>query len=343
MVKIRKEEAVIVTKDGKYHLYNYKNEAELERMIVEHSSEIFGKNTYYFDIKKKINSKAGFGTVPDGYVIDFEKKKLYIVEVELITHDLRRHIRSQIMDFIEALRNEKTCDKLVGIFQEELSSFKKIEKEVLKSVVTNWGIIILIDDIGDPMKEVNPLLETVNILSELAEVKAIPFQTYIKGGSFSQDHVHSFKSFTREELEKEAKKWTFKWTTVPVEKHLTKLDDNSKKIFKELGKKICCIAPDIKEVHRKNWATYQISKLGNFCTIKFPKGCLEIHMKVNKKTFTDKKKITKGIKRTPAWTFDKVFTIKSREDIGYAISLIEQAYQCMCEPKNKNHVKNTRR
>ncbi len=33
MVKIRKEEAVIVTKDGKYHFYNYKNETELERMI----------------------------------------------------------------------------------------------------------------------------------------------------------------------------------------------------------------------------------------------------------------------------------------------------------------------
>jgi len=336
VIRIRKEEVqVIVTKDGKYGLYNYKSEAELEKMIVEHSSEIFGEDTHYFDIKKKIKSKAGFGTIPDGYVIDFKKKKLYIVEVELIKHDLRRHIRPQIIDFIQALDNKKTCDKLVEIFQNELASRKKNNAGSLKSIVSNWGIIILIDDIGDPMKEINPLLETVNFLSKIAEVKAIPFQTYVKEDNYSQDHVHSFRAFTKEELEKESKKWTFKWTTVAPEKHLNKLDDDSKEIFKELGKKICCIAPDIKEVHRKNWTTYQISKLGNFCTIKFPKGCLEVHMKVNKKVFTDKRKLTKDIERTPAWTFDKAFIIKSQKDIDYAISLIEQAYQCICESKNR--------
>lgn len=335
-MKIRKEEPVIVTKDGKYRLYNYKNEAELERMIVEHSSEIFGKNTHYFDIKKKIKSKAGFGTIPDGYVIDFDEKKLYIVEVELITHDLRRHVMLQIMNIIEALDNEKTCDELVEIFWKEIPPSRKRGKHNIKSIIANRGIIILIDDIGDPTKGITPLFETVNMLSKLAEVKAIPFQTYTRGSSSSQDHVHSFKSFTREELEKESKKWTFKWTTVPVEKHLDKLDNNSKMIFNDLSKKICCIAPSIKEVHRKNWTTYQISKLGNFCTIKFPKGCIEVHMKVDKNTFTDKKKITKDIERTPAWTFDKVFTIESQKDIDYAISLINQAYRCICEIKKEN-------
>jgi len=74
-----KEKSIIMTKDGTYHLYAYNNESELEKMIVEHSADIFGSDTYYFNIKKKIKSKAGFGTIPDGYVIDFVKKKLYIV------------------------------------------------------------------------------------------------------------------------------------------------------------------------------------------------------------------------------------------------------------------------
>lgn len=326
----KKEVQVIVTKDGKYFLYNYQNETELERMIVEHSSEIFGKNTHYFDIKKKIKTKAGFGTIPDGYVIDFEEKKMYLVEVELIVHDLRRHIRSQIMDFMQALDNNQTYNHLVERFKEELSPIKKIEEKELKSIVKNWGIIILIDDIGDPMKEINPLLETVNFLSKFAEVKVVPFQTYIKGDSFSQDHVHSFKSFTREELEKESKKWTFKWGTVSVEKHINKLNNNSKKIFDELREKICDLSSDIKEVHRTNWTTFQISKLGNFCTIKFPKGNLEIYLKVNE-NFKDDKKMTQDIQRTPAWTFDKVFIIKSQKDIDYAVSLIKQAYECICE------------
>lgn len=330
----KKEVQVIVTKDGKYNLYDYQNEMELEKMIVEHSSDIFGKDTYYFDIKKKIRSKAGFGTIPDGYVIDFEEKKLYIVEVELIAHDLRRHIRSQIMDFMQALDNNQTCNHLVEIFKEELSFVKKIEEKELKSIVKNWGIIILIDDIGDPMKEINPLLETVNFLSKFAEVKVVPFQTYIKGNNFSQDHVHSFKSFTLEELEKESKKWTFKWTTVPVEERLEKLDDNLKEVFIELGRRICGIAENIKEEHPKSgYTTYQISKLKNFCAIKFPKGNLEIYLKVNK-NFKDDKKITKDIRRTPSWTFDKIFAIKSQKDIDYAVSLIRQAYECICESKD---------
>ncbi|MDP3966418.1 MAG: DUF5655 domain-containing protein [archaeon] len=329
-----KEESIIVTKDGKYHLYKYINEKELEKMIVEHSSEIFGKNTHYFDIKKKIKSKSGFGTIPDGYLLDFDRKKLYILEVELISHDLRKHILPQIMSFIMALENENSHNQLIHLFEDELTSSSLATKEELKKMLDNYGIIILIDEVGDPMKEVNPLLEIVNLLAKHAEVKAIPFQTYIKGNNLSADHVHSFKSFTKEELEKESKKWTFKWADVSAEKHINKLDNNSKKIFNELREKICNISSDIKEVHRSNWTTFQISKLGNFCTIKFPKGNLEIYLKANK-NFKDNKKMTKDIKRTLSWTFDKVFTIKSQGEIDYAISLIEQAYRCICELKNK--------
>lgn len=330
---MEREVQVIITKNGKYNLYNYQNELELEKMIVEHYSEIFGKNSHYFDIKKKIKSKSGFGTIPDGYVIDFDKKKLYIVEVELISHNLRKHIRIQIDDFIMAMRNEKSHEELIKIFEEELKSSKKVARENIKSLVSNYGIIILIDEVGDPMKEgINPLLEIVNYLSERAEVKVIPFQTYILGDNFSQDHVHSFKSFTKEELEKESKKWTFKWGTISVEEHINKLNNNSREIFDKLRKKICALSLEIKEVHRENWTTFQISKLGNFCTIKFPKGNLEIYLKTNK-NFEDSRKITKDIKRTASWTFDKVFTINSQRDINYAIYLIKLAYECTCKSK----------
>ncbi|HJY64601.1 MAG TPA: DUF5655 domain-containing protein [Ignavibacteria bacterium] len=320
------EKPVIVTEKGLYHLYDYQSEVELERMIVEHASEIFGKNSRYF-AKKKIDSKSGFGTIPDGYVIDFDKKKLYIIEIELIRHDLRKHILPQIASFIMALQNKSSQEKLIKIFEEELASSYKITREELKTIVTNYGIIILIDEVGDPMKEINPLLEIVNFLTIHSEVRAIPFQTYIKGDKLSSDHVHSFKSFTKEELEQESKKWTFKWATVSVEERLEKLDDNLKEVFRECGKRICCIADNIKEVHPKSgYTTYQISKLKNFCAIKFPKGYLEVHLKVNKDIFNDPKKVTHDIKRTPNWTFDKVFAIKSKEEIDYAVALIKQSY-----------------
>jgi len=321
------EKPVIVTKDGTYHLYNYQNENELEKMVVEHSCEIFGKDTVYFDLKRKISSKAGFGTIPDGYVIDLKKNKLYLIEVELISHSLKRHVLPQITNFIMALDNEDTVEKLVGEFYKELPKSNKIDKDRLKSIVSNWGIIIVIDEVGDPMKETNPLLEIVNFLSKHGEVKAVPFQTYCKNGIVTDDHVHSFKSFTREELEQEAKKWTFKWETVSVEKHLEKTSGDLKNLFLKLSEKICCIAPEVKEVHRKKWTTYQLSALRNFCTVKILNDSLEINLKMDESIFSDKKGIAKSIKRTPAWTFDKMLNVGSEKEIDYAVTLVEQAYK----------------
>jgi len=310
------EKPVIVTRDGTYHLYKYNNENDLERMVVEHSIEIFGKDTVYFDLKRKISSKSGRGTIPDGYVIDLKQNKC-----------LMGHIQPQIAKFIMALDNEKTTSKLVDEFYNEIPESIKIDKERLKSIVKNWGIIIVIDEVGDPMKEINPLLEIVNFLSKHGEVKAIPFQTYCKNGELTDDHVHSFKSFTKEELEQEAKKWTFKWETVPVEKHLEKTTDDIKNVFLKLGDKICCIAPEVKEVHRKKWTTYQLSALKNFCTVKVLNDSLEINLKMDESIYSDKKGIAKSIKRTPAWTFDKVLNIGSEKEIDYALTLVEQAYK----------------
>jgi len=45
--------------------------------------------------------------------------------------------------------------------------------------------------------------------------------------------------------------------------------------------------------------------------------------------------MAKDIERTSSWTFDKVFAIKSLSEIDHAVSLIKQAYQCVCESKNK--------
>lgn len=326
------EKPVIVTKDGTYHLYKYENENELERMVVEHSRDVFGKDTVYVDRKIKITRKSGKGTIPDGYVIDLKQNKLYLIEVELIRHSLMGHIQPQIANFIMALDNEENFSKLVDEFYNELPESRKIDRERLRSIVKNWGIIIVIDEVGDPMKESNPLLEVVNFLSKLGEVKAIPFQTYCKNGEITDDHVHSFKSFTKEELEQEAKKWTFKWETVAVEKHLEKASDNLRNVFLKLGEKICCISPEVKEVSRQKWITYQLSALKNFCAVKVLDDSLEISLKMDESIYSDKKGIAKSRQRTSAWTFDKVLNISSESEIDYAVTLVEQAYKTVKVP-----------
>ena len=48
---------------------DYASEAEFEREIVEHARAVFGDETLYIDVKKKIGQDIV--TIPDGYLIDF--------------------------------------------------------------------------------------------------------------------------------------------------------------------------------------------------------------------------------------------------------------------------------
>jgi hypothetical protein len=59
--------------DGvKYKLWTPKDEEkEFHPLILKCSKEIFGEKSIYFDIKQKMLSKTGIGSIPDGYVIDF--------------------------------------------------------------------------------------------------------------------------------------------------------------------------------------------------------------------------------------------------------------------------------
>ena len=71
-----------------YKYYEYPNEAEFESEVVKQASYIFGKQTIYIDIKKRIG--RDILTIPDGYLIDLsfsDDPRLYIIENELSTHD----------------------------------------------------------------------------------------------------------------------------------------------------------------------------------------------------------------------------------------------------------------
>jgi len=66
--------------------YEFSNENEFEKLIIQNSNQIFGANAVYIDVKKKIE-KDNIITIPDGYLIDFSFESdpcLYIVENELL-------------------------------------------------------------------------------------------------------------------------------------------------------------------------------------------------------------------------------------------------------------------
>jgi hypothetical protein len=84
----------IIFRDSLFNLCEYSDESEFERHVIQHANEIFGPNSVYIDIKKRIG-EDNILTIPDGYVIDFSfetDRRLYIIENELVTHDPYKHI-----------------------------------------------------------------------------------------------------------------------------------------------------------------------------------------------------------------------------------------------------------
>ena len=60
----------IIYNGNLFTVYKYANEKEFEIQIIEHAKEIFGPDSLYIDIKKRIG-EDNIVTIPDGYLIDF--------------------------------------------------------------------------------------------------------------------------------------------------------------------------------------------------------------------------------------------------------------------------------
>lgn len=175
----------IVLKDGiKYLLHSYKDEVnDFEPTVIEHIKDIFGNDSEYFP-KQKITTSANTRSIPDGFVVDFENKKWYIVELKLLCDDAIRRIRDQIGDYKTSI--------------EKLETRRDIYKSITQSRNANFlddlindkdpEIIIIIDSLdGEKGKQFE---EKVNKPHKMAKI--IEFKTFDRGDAPS-DHVHLFE------------------------------------------------------------------------------------------------------------------------------------------------------
>ncbi len=98
-----------------YRQVEYQSEQELESSIQQVKTELFGRGRLYLDVKKKIGMPGGQRNIPDGYLIDLtgSRPKLYVVEVELGSHDPLRHVAVQILQFSLSFETEPLLVKKV--------------------------------------------------------------------------------------------------------------------------------------------------------------------------------------------------------------------------------------
>jgi len=101
--------------EGKKFVHKpFDSEQELERVVVENAEYLFGPASIYFP-KSLIATRDGTGTIPDGYVLDLERRVWYIVEAEISRHSVWSHIAPQVAKQIIAASNPVSKQTLVDI------------------------------------------------------------------------------------------------------------------------------------------------------------------------------------------------------------------------------------
>ena len=188
-------------KDTKFISYSYNEELELEKVVLEYATDLFGENSIIFPKSKLSSKKAELGTIPDGFLLDVsdpDNPILYVLEVELKRHGME-HIATQILKFAIAYKESKP--RLNRLFKDIIRADSGLEKKIegrLKESRKFKHLDQLIDFAMDkevpfvivPIDGLDPSLSKVpDYLT--ATITYLPIQTFIDPET--QEKAHQFK------------------------------------------------------------------------------------------------------------------------------------------------------
>jgi len=188
--------------DGvKYELWTPSTEDELEQIVKEHAQDVFGEQSIYLDMRQKLKSGVGTGSIPDGFVIVFgDSPHWRIVEVELSSHPLHDHIVAQVGRFISGIENPRTQNNIVNAIYDEITKDNFLKLRLQKSI----GIVDIHRFLADLVSKL-PILtiiiekaslelsEALKILRYPQEIKVVEFQTFIRERVGLEVHAHLFE------------------------------------------------------------------------------------------------------------------------------------------------------
>ena len=331
--------------DGvKYKPRTPKNEErEFHPMIKEHSKEIFGQDSLYFDFKHKLISGSGIGSIPDAYVITLCKPyDWYIVENELASHRVYEHIVPQISKFIsgienlrsqreirDALYNEVTQDKVLKASVEKKIHPEEIHRFLSSLVSKPPKIAIVIDEVTDEVREASKALK------KLSKTEVVEFKTYVRENA-ENVHAHLFEpiipAITEKEMEIEGVK-----APLEVEERLKRVSPQIREIFSNLRNRIYGLSDKIVEEPRRHVVGYRHSPSHIFfATFMLQKKKLKIYLHGKTEDYDDPRKYLEFRWRYPE------FSIQKMNDLEYTWDLINQAYKKYGLKKRKG-LRNNRR
>ncbi len=166
-----------------------KNEPGFEKMIVNLADSIFGEESIFIT-KKRLQKGGGIAGIPDGYLLDFvdpAKPRLFVVEVELQTHDLFKHITEQLVRFAAGFENNQR-DVRIFLHSEiqnskqhrrrleaaqKVSNFPNIDALLDKAVFAPFQGLVIIDkrdeQLARVLKQFACIINAIEVKSWIAE------------------------------------------------------------------------------------------------------------------------------------------------------------------------------
>ena len=190
---------MLIIDGAKYEAWIPEKEVEeFQPIVKEHVQDIFGNESKYIEARR-LKSKAGIGSVPDGFVIIFgDSPQWHIVEVELSSHQLYDHIVNQVGRFINGIKNPVTQKNIIDTIYQEITGSKISKVEVEEAIGSGEIHKFLTDLISLPPiltiiieKKTQELEEAINLL-KYSPIKIVEFQTFRRVGA-ERVHTHLFE------------------------------------------------------------------------------------------------------------------------------------------------------
>lgn len=157
---------MIIVSGKKFVAASFDNEDEIEQVVIANAEYIFGPDSILLP-KSLIKSADGFGTIPDGFAIDFAARRWFIVEAELSSHSVWGHIAPQVSKQIVAAQQAGSRKLLIEVvinrIREDDSLKERIDelgiaeidiRQVLTEIIESRPIIgIPIDHVSMDLRE----------------------------------------------------------------------------------------------------------------------------------------------------------------------------------------------
>jgi len=137
---------MIILPDKKYIQAKFKNEQEIENVVIANSEHFFGPASIFIP-KAKIRTADGFGTIPDGFAVDLASRVWYVVEVELSQHGVWTHIAPQVAKQLLATSRLQTRQLLVEILVGMCTEDTTVRDKFAEAKIKEIDIRKVVDDI----------------------------------------------------------------------------------------------------------------------------------------------------------------------------------------------------